>query len=81
MVSIPTVLTGFLRHLYGGALSDRGMIVHLIAPMGVGAIAGGLLASAASSALRAETQISISADGELCFASQQNKPRNVRFGS
>ena len=55
MVSIPTVLTGFLRHLYGGALSDRGMIVHLIAPMGVGAIAGGifggLLASAAPAAL------------------------------
>jgi uncharacterized membrane protein YfcA len=40
-----------LRHVYGGALNDREMIVH----MGVGAIAGGilggLLVSAAPAAL------------------------------
>jgi uncharacterized protein len=43
MVSIPTVLTGFARHLYGGALSDRTMVVQLIVPMGLGAIAGAIL--------------------------------------
>jgi uncharacterized protein len=43
MVSIPTVLTGFLRHLYSGAISDRQMALGLIVPMGLGAIAGGIL--------------------------------------
>lgn len=55
MVSVPTVLTGFVRHLYGGALSDRTMISQLVVPMGLGAIVGGiiggLLASFAPSAL------------------------------
>jgi uncharacterized protein len=54
MVSIPTVLTGFVRHLYGGALADRTMVVQLIVPMGLGAIAGailgGMLASVAPAA-------------------------------
>jgi uncharacterized protein len=55
MVSIPTVLTGFARHLYGGALSDRTMIIGLIVPMGlgaiVGAVLGGMLAGIAPAAL------------------------------
>jgi hypothetical protein len=55
MVSIPTVLTGFARHLYGGALSDRTMIIGLIVPMVlgaiVGAVLGGMLAGIAPAAL------------------------------
>ncbi len=55
MVSIPTVMTGFARHFYGGALSDRAMILGLVVPMGLGAIAGailgGMLASIAPAAL------------------------------
>ncbi len=53
MVSIPTVLTGFVRHIRAGALNDREIVMRLILPMGLGAIAGGigggLLASAAPS--------------------------------
>jgi uncharacterized membrane protein YfcA len=53
MVSIPTVLTGFVRHCRAGALNDRQTATRLILPMGLGAIAGGigggLLASVAPS--------------------------------
>lgn len=42
MVSIPTVLTGFVRHYRAGALKDRAIVVRLILPMGLGAIAGGI---------------------------------------
>jgi uncharacterized membrane protein YfcA len=42
MVSIPTVLTGFMRHYRAGALSDRKLVLRLILPMGLGAIAGGI---------------------------------------
>ena len=42
MVSIPTVLTGFVRHYRAGALNDREIMVGLILPMGLGAIAGGI---------------------------------------
>jgi len=42
MVSIPTVLTGFVRHYRAGALSDRAIVTRLIVPMGLGAIAGGI---------------------------------------
>jgi len=53
MVSIPTVLTGFVRHYRAGALNDRKIVMRLILPMGLGAIAGGigggLLASVAPS--------------------------------
>lgn len=42
MVSIPTVLTGFIRHYRAGALSDRQLVTRLILPMGLGAIAGGI---------------------------------------
>jgi uncharacterized membrane protein YfcA len=42
MVSIPTVLTGFIRHYRAGALSDRELVMRLILPMGLGAIAGGI---------------------------------------
>jgi uncharacterized protein len=53
MVSIPTVLTGFVRHYRAGALSDRQIVMRLILPMGLGAMAGGigggLLASVAPS--------------------------------
>jgi uncharacterized membrane protein YfcA len=55
MVSIPTVLTGFVRHYRAGALSDRRLVVGLILPMGLGAVAGGigggLLANLAPSGL------------------------------
>jgi uncharacterized membrane protein YfcA len=43
MVSIPTVLTGFVRHYRAGALTDQKMIRSLILPMGLGAIAGAIL--------------------------------------
>jgi len=42
MVSIPTVLTGFVRHYLAGALNDRAIATGLILPMGLGAIAGGI---------------------------------------
>jgi uncharacterized protein len=42
MVSIPTVLTGFVRHYHAGALNDREVVTRLILPMGLGAIAGGV---------------------------------------
>jgi uncharacterized protein len=42
VVSIPTVLTGFVRHYRAGALNDRKIVMRLILPMGVGAIAGGI---------------------------------------
>jgi len=55
MVSIPTVLTGFVRHYRAGALNDREIVMRLILPMGLGAIAGGIgggmLASLAPSGL------------------------------
>jgi uncharacterized membrane protein YfcA len=55
MVSIPTVLTGFVRHYRAGALNDRKIVMRLILPMGLGAIAGGigggLLSSLAPSSL------------------------------
>jgi uncharacterized membrane protein YfcA len=43
MVSIPTVLTGFVRHYRAGALKDQKMIRSLIVPMGLGAIVGAIL--------------------------------------
>jgi uncharacterized membrane protein YfcA len=42
MVSIPTVLTGFVRHYRAGALNDGEIAMRLILPMGLGAIAGGI---------------------------------------
>ncbi len=42
MVSIPTVLTGFVRHYRAGSLNDRALVTRLILPMGLGAIAGGI---------------------------------------
>jgi uncharacterized membrane protein YfcA len=42
MVSIPTVLTGFVRHYRAGALNDRAIVKRLIAPMGLGAVVGGI---------------------------------------
>jgi uncharacterized protein len=53
MVSIPTVLTGFVRHLRAGAISDRKINSRLVLPMSIGAVvggvAGGLLVSLAPS--------------------------------
>jgi len=49
MVSIPTVLTGFLRHYRAGSLNDREIAVWLILPMGLGAIAGGIAGGVLSS--------------------------------
>jgi uncharacterized membrane protein YfcA len=42
MVSIPTVLTGFVRHCRAGALNDREIVMRLVLPMGLGAIGGGI---------------------------------------
>ena len=49
MVSIPTVLTGFVRHYRAGALNNREIAVRLIVPMGIGAIAGGIAGGLLSS--------------------------------
>lgn len=43
MVSIPTVLTGFVRHYRSGALRDRKLTRSLVFPMGLGAVAGAIL--------------------------------------
>ena len=43
MVSIPTVVTGFVRHYRAGALHDRAIVVRLIVPMGIGGVIGGIL--------------------------------------
>jgi uncharacterized protein len=42
MVSIPTVLTGLARHSRAGALSSGIISTHLVLPMSLGAIAGGV---------------------------------------
>jgi uncharacterized membrane protein YfcA len=42
IVSIPTVLTSFARHLRAGAISNRKINTHLVLPMSIGAIAGGV---------------------------------------
>jgi uncharacterized membrane protein YfcA len=49
MVSIPTVLTGFVRHYRAGALNDQKLIRSLIFPMGLGAIVGAILGGTLSS--------------------------------
>lgn len=47
MISLPTVLTGIIRHAHAGAFSDRSRTREIIVPMGLGAatgaIVGGLL--------------------------------------
>lgn len=48
MVSIPTVLTGFIRHYRAGALRDGKLTRNLIVPMGLGAIVGAILGAALS---------------------------------
>jgi len=58
MISIPTVLTGFVRHLRAGAISNRKINSCLVLPMSIGAIAGGvagglLVALAPSGVLKA----------------------------
>jgi uncharacterized membrane protein YfcA len=42
MVSIPSVLTGFVRHYRAGSFSDREIVTRLILPMCLGAIVGGI---------------------------------------
>jgi uncharacterized membrane protein YfcA len=49
MVSIPTVLTGFVRHYRAGALKDQKLMRSLIFPMGLGAIVGAILGGMLSS--------------------------------
>ena len=49
MVSIPTVLTGFLRHYRAGSLNNRDIAMWLILWMGLGAIAGGIAGGLLSS--------------------------------
>lgn len=49
MVSIPTVLTAFVRQYRAGALDDRQIVTRLIVPMGIGAIAGGIAGGLVSS--------------------------------
>jgi uncharacterized membrane protein YfcA len=75
MVSIPTVLTGFMRHYRAGALSDHELVVRLILPMGLGAVAGGigggLLANLApSSLLKAVLGVILIASSIKVFAKQ-----------
>ena len=75
IVSIPTVLTGFIRHYRGGALSDRELVMRLILPMGLGALAGGigggLLANLApSSILKAVLGVILIASSIKVFARQ-----------
>lgn len=47
LISLPTVLTGLIRHVRSGFLSERAVFIRLILPMGIGsaagAIAGGLM--------------------------------------
>jgi uncharacterized protein len=46
VISLPTVLTGMMRHARAGAYSSRGLLTRLVLPMGVGsslrAVVGGL---------------------------------------
>jgi uncharacterized membrane protein YfcA len=49
MVSIPTVVTGFVRHYRAGALGDREIITRLVMSMGLGAVAGAILGGLLSS--------------------------------
>jgi uncharacterized membrane protein YfcA len=49
MVSIPTVLTAFVRQYRAGTLDDRQIVTRLIVPMGIGAIAGGIAGGLVSS--------------------------------
>ena len=72
MVSIPTVLTGFVRHYRAGALNDREIAKRVIMPMGLGAIAGGiggglLSAAAPSSFLKAALGVILIASSVKVF--------------
>jgi uncharacterized membrane protein YfcA len=42
MISIPTVLTGFVRHHLARSINDRRIVIRLVLPMSLGAIAGGI---------------------------------------
>jgi uncharacterized membrane protein YfcA len=80
MVSIPTVLTGFVRHYRAGALHDRKIVLRLILPMGLGAIAGGigggLLSSLApSSFLKAMLGVILIASSVKVFAGARSLKR------
>ena len=75
MVSIPTVVTGFVRHYRAGALSNREIITRLVVPMGLGAMAGaifgGLLSSVAPSGfLKAVLGVILIASSIKVFAKQ-----------
>jgi uncharacterized membrane protein YfcA len=79
MVSIPTVLTGFVRHYRAGALQNREIVMRLIVPMGIGAIAGGvsggLLSSLAPSGfLKAMLGVILIASSLKVFGRQRNYP-------
>lgn len=79
MVSIPTVLTGFVRHCRAGTLNDREIVTRLILPMGLGAIAGGigggLLSYLAPSAfLKAMLGVILIASSVKVFARQVGQP-------
>ena len=43
------MLTGFVRHYRAGALRSRELVVRLVVPMGLGAIAGGIAGGLLSS--------------------------------
>jgi uncharacterized protein len=43
LISLPTVLTGIVRHANAGAFRDRALITELILPMGLGSVAGAVL--------------------------------------
>jgi uncharacterized protein len=85
MVSIPTVLTGFIGHYRAGSLNDRHTITRLVLPMGLGAIAGGiaggLLSSLApSSLLKAALGAILIASSVKVFA-KGSRSRQLRVGA
>src|SRR5207248_11319398 len=80
MVSIPTVLTGFVRHYRAGALRDQKLIRSLILPMRlgaiVGAILGGMLSSWAPSAfLTALLGVILIGSSLRAFSRRENRSR------
>jgi uncharacterized membrane protein YfcA len=80
MVSIPTVLTGTVRHYRAGNFANRAILIRLILPMSLGAIAGGitggLLANFVSSAfLKALLGAILIASSVKVFARRAHPPR------
>jgi uncharacterized protein len=43
LISLPTVLTGIIRHAKAGAFEDRALMTGLILPMGLGSVVGAVI--------------------------------------